>query len=90
MSGSKIRPAIVLLVTTLDITLAFVTTQLQWKESTDILLKPTPLNGLKKESLVRLSKLATVDRTLAEGRLGELANADLQSVKVSLRSLFQL
>ena len=68
LSGSKVRPALVLVSTSLDVTLAFITTQLQWQEPTDLLLSPTALNGLKKVSLVRLSKLATIDTDLIQGR----------------------
>ncbi len=90
LSGSKVRPALVLAATSLDVTLAFITTQLYWQEPTDVLLPPTLLNGLKKPSLVRLNKLATLDRQLAQGRLGELTNQELADVHQSLRSLFYL
>ena len=69
LSGNKNRPALVLANSDLDITVAFVSTQLKWKEETDILLKPTVKNGLKKDSLLRLRKLATIDKDLALGQL---------------------
>ncbi|WP_020605570.1 type II toxin-antitoxin system PemK/MazF family toxin [Spirosoma spitsbergense] len=90
LSGSKIRPALVLLATPFDVTLAFITTQLQWQEPTDLVITPTRLNGLKKLSLVRLSKLATIDANLAQGLLGTLDAAQLQSVHQNLRLLLQL
>ncbi|HEY0110704.1 MAG TPA: type II toxin-antitoxin system PemK/MazF family toxin [Fibrella sp.] len=90
LSGSKIRPALVLLATDLDVTLAFISTQLHWQEATDLLLYPTSLNGLKKPSLIRLSKLATIDNGLAQGRLGELSPNELGQVLANLRILFQL
>jgi len=74
----------------LDITLAFISTQLNWKEETDILLKPTKNNGLKKESLVRLSKLATIDKNLALGRIGRMDANDLKQVNINLIKLFKL
>ena len=40
LSGNKNRPALVLLSGEMDVTLAFISTQLKWKEETDILLKP--------------------------------------------------
>ena len=73
LSGSKIRPALVLIVTPLDVTLAFISTQLHWQENTDLVLNPSSTNGLKKPSLIRLSKLATVDAGLVKGKLGELS-----------------
>ncbi|MCY7358849.1 MAG: type II toxin-antitoxin system PemK/MazF family toxin [Rudanella sp.] len=90
LSGSKIRPALVLMHTTLDVTLAFISTQLNWQEPTDILLTPDSVNGLKKASLVRLSKLATIDLVLLQGRLGELSANELQQIQQNLRTLFQL
>ena len=74
----------------MDITLAFISTQLNWKEETDILLKPTKNNGLKKESLVRLAKLATIDKNLALGRIGRMDANDLKQVNINLIKLFKL
>ena len=90
LTGSKIRPALVLITTSLDVTLAFITTQIQWQEPTDIVLTPDDLNGLKKASLIRLSKLATIDRELISGRLGKIPANDLPLVHKNLRWLFQL
>jgi mRNA interferase MazF len=67
-----------------------VTTQIQWKEETDILLQPTPENGLKKESLIRLSKLATIDKELALGRLGELDSAIVKLLNSNLKKVLKL
>ncbi len=90
LSGSKVRPALVLIATSLDVTLAFITTQLQWQEPTDLLLVPSDLNGLKKASLVRLSKLATIDASLVQGRLGILDTNQLLVIHQNLRFLLQL
>lgn len=38
LTGSKVRPALVLIETTTDVTLAFITTQLYWQEPTDVTL----------------------------------------------------
>ena len=64
LSGNKNRPALVLVANELDITVAFISTQLKWREDIDILVKTSNENGLKKDSLIRLSKLATIDKTL--------------------------
>ena len=48
LSGSKLRPAVVLADTSLDLTVCFITTQIQWQESTDVLLMPNSINGLRK------------------------------------------
>lgn len=90
LSGSKFRPAVVLAATTLDLTVCFITTQLQWQETTDLPLLPTPLNGLRKQSLIRTSKIATLDKGLAKGLLGQLNPNELTALNIRLKILFQL
>lgn len=90
LKGNKNRPALVLINSELDITLAFISTQLKWKEETDILLKPTKNNGLKKESLLRLSKLATIDKDLVLGKIGRMDAPDLKQVNINLIKLLKL
>jgi len=60
LTGNKLRPAVVLFDADLDLTVCFITTQLKWIEATDIKLFPSFLNGIKKDSLVRLSKIAAI------------------------------
>lgn len=90
LTGNKNRPALVLVSGELDVTIAFISTQLKWKESSDILLEPTEKNGLKKNSIVRLSKLATVDKELVLGILGSLGYAELTVVNTGLKNIFEL
>ena len=90
LSGSKLRPAVVLSNTSLDLTVCFITTQTGWQESTDVLLSPLPTNGLRKISLIRTSKIATLDRSLAQGLLGKLTQAELAELDSKLKVLFQL
>lgn len=41
LSGSKLRPAVVLAENSDDVTVTFITSQLRWREPTDVLLTPT-------------------------------------------------
>jgi mRNA interferase MazF len=90
LTGNKNRPAFVLVDRELDVTVAFISTQLKWQEATDVLLKPTEENGLKKESLLRLSKLGTIDKDLAIGKLGFVDNTTIKSLNRNLKEIFQL
>lgn len=90
LSGNKLRPAIILAHTNLDLTVCFITTQMQWQEETDVLLLPNLINGLKKQSLIRTSKIATLDKTLAKGLLGKLIQAELSNLDNQLKVLFKL
>ena len=65
LSGSKLRPAVILVETTLDITVCFITTQTDRQDATDVLLIPDTTNRLKKQSLVKTGKIATLDKSLA-------------------------
>ena len=90
LTGSKNRPALILAVSQSSITVAFISTQSKWKEDTDLVLQPNEENGLKKESLVRLSKLATLDKDLAIGLLGRITNKQIESVNSNLKEIFLL
>jgi mRNA interferase MazF len=90
LSGSKLRPALVVAETSLDLTLAFITTQLQWQEKTDLLIKPNSSNGIKRTSLIRLSKLATIDKALVIGKLGNLSATEVLELNIKLKTLFQI
>jgi mRNA interferase MazF len=86
----KLRPAVVLVETELDVTVAFITSQIDWQESTDLLLEPTPENGLKKASLIRTSKIATIDKALAKGLLGRIVSNEETELNNNLRIIFKL
>jgi mRNA interferase MazF len=90
LSGSKLRPAIVLAETSLDLTVCFITTQLQWQETTDVELPPTAFNGLRRQSLIRTSKIATLDKSLAKGLLGQLKTNELTDLNSKLKVLLQI
>ena len=90
LSDNKLRPALVLAENSLDVTVSFITTQLQWQEPTDILLQSGAKNGIKKTSLVRLSKIATIDRALIIGTIGYISSAQIIELNLKLKLIFQL
>ena len=90
LSGSKLRPSLILVETSLDATVAFITTQLQWQEPTDIILQQSAISGVKKTSLVRLSKIATVDKTLVKGKIGSINHIQTVELDKKLRIIFQI
>lgn len=90
LSGSKLRPAVVLVDAPMDITVCFITTQFTWQEAMDVLLQPSATNGLHKTSLIRTSKIATLHKGLAKGLLGRLSSQETAELNVKLKALFQL
>ncbi|MBD0298125.1 MAG: type II toxin-antitoxin system PemK/MazF family toxin [Flavisolibacter sp.] len=90
LNGSKLRPAVVLADTSLDLTVCFITAQTGWQEPTDVLLTPSATNGLRKPSLIRTSKIATLDKALAKGLLGRLSGQEISYLNAKLKQLLQL
>jgi mRNA interferase MazF len=88
--GSKNRPAVVLYVSDIDVTVCFITSELKWKESIDIVLLPTLGNGLKTNSLIRVNKIATIDLDLILGELGSITNSQITELNIGLKQLLQL
>jgi mRNA interferase MazF len=72
------------------VTVCFITTQFQWKDKYDVELIASSLNGLKKDSIVRVGKLATIDKDLVLGKIGDLEPKYLSSLNSSLTILLQL
>ena len=90
LSGSKLRPAVVLAESVLDVTVCFVTTQLFWEEENDLKLWPNIHSGIKKESLLRVSKIATLDRAFLKGKLGSLCPEEISDMNTKLKTVFAL
>jgi len=90
LSGSKLRPALILSETALDVTVSFITTQIQWQEATDIILQPSLGNGIKKASLIRLSKIATIDKHLIAGKIGNISQIQINDLNQKLKIIFQV
>lgn len=90
LSGLKNRPALVLLASAFDVTVAFISTQTKGSSPFDLLVHPTTENGLKKDSIVRVSKIATLDKEIVLGRLGRLSTNDLTSIDLKLIQAFAI
>jgi mRNA interferase MazF len=90
LSGTKLRPALVLAVSSADITVAFITTRMGWRDDTDVELVADPITGIKKPSLIRPAKLATIDKTIAIGKIGSVPLDILNQVNTSLKLILQL
>jgi mRNA interferase MazF len=90
LTGNKNRPAVILVESEDDVIVCFITSQLKWQSAFDIVVQPTKLNGIKTSSLIRLSKLATIDKELIIGRLGVLDNQYTDQVNKNLIRLFKL
>ncbi len=90
LSGSKNRPAVVLVVSGTDVTVSFITSQLKWQDEFDLIFQPSAENGLKLTSLLKLSKMATLEKAIVIGRLGRLNSSEIRQMNEKLIRLFQL
>jgi mRNA interferase MazF len=89
-SGSDVkqRPGLVLLDSgDQDVLVARVTTQ-TIRSSYDVAIRDWTAAGLLAPSVVRLDKLATVERTLVRRLLGHLSDADRSAMQAVLRQEF--
>lgn len=90
LSGNKNRPAVILIDSTEDVTICFITTRSKWKTEFDISVDPSEENGLKKISLIRLNKIATIDKDLVIGRLGSLEAHYIEMLNKNLKRILKL
>jgi mRNA interferase MazF len=69
---------------------AFITTNLQQVNNTDMFLQKSTTNGLKKDSLVKMNKIATLDHGLIMGSVGQLVENELKEVDRKILLLFDI
>ena len=90
LSGQKVRPALVLAVSRGNSTLAFISSIAKRQGIFDVGVIPSPANGLKAASTIRLDKLATLQRTLVIGSIGHLESRHLAESDAKLKKYFRL
>jgi len=90
LSENKNRPAVILIDSEDDVTACFLTTQLKWQSEFDISIQPSDFNGLKKISLIRLNKFATIDKDLIIGRLGSLEKNYIDLLNQNLKKILKI
>ena len=90
LTGNKLRPAVVLVATQLDLTVCFITTQVGWQEPTDLLIYPNATSNIKKPSLIRIGKIATIDKSLSLGKIGSLTDKEHEALNMKLKQLLEL
>ena len=77
LTGSKLRPAVVLVDSSNDVVVAFITSQNKWEDEYSIKINGSESNGLKVDSFLRLNKIATLNKDLMVGKLGILGSHEI-------------
>ncbi|MEK6823719.1 MAG: type II toxin-antitoxin system PemK/MazF family toxin [Nanoarchaeota archaeon] len=96
ISSKKLRPALIITEESKfkDFILAFITTQFDQMEKYDMLLtadsKDFQKTGLKRESLLKLNKLTTLNKRMIVGKIGILTKELMNQVDNNLKDLFKI
>ncbi|HEY4521124.1 MAG TPA: type II toxin-antitoxin system PemK/MazF family toxin [Candidatus Paceibacterota bacterium] len=91
LSGAKVRPALVLALSRgEDCTLAFVSSVQKRRGAYDMVVKCSRMNGLKADSVIKLDKIATLQRSLVLGSIGGLEANYMAQVDTKLKTFFRL
>ena len=84
------RPALVLAARQMEVTVAFISSQVAKAEADDLLFPAAAHTGLSRPSLLRVAKLATLDRRQVQNGLGRLRPDELARVDAAMREVYQL
>jgi mRNA interferase MazF len=95
LSGSKVRPAVVVSVLRgTDVVVAFVTSNVGRLSPTDVPIRRKDAafarTGLKHDSVLRAGKLATLERSVLLGELGQLSKQHVTALDACLVAVFGL
>jgi len=90
LSGRKLRPALVLYDSGFDVIVCFISSVLKVSSGFDIEVLRSEANGLKVNSVIKLTKMATLSRDLVLGRIGVLEDKYLKEVDEKLKEMFGL
>ncbi|MDO8569687.1 MAG: type II toxin-antitoxin system PemK/MazF family toxin [bacterium] len=93
LSGQKVRPALILYAERKgeDCIVAFLSSVKNKKiYPFDFVIKPSKRNGLKMNSVVKINKIATLEKRIVLGQLGTLESVELNKIDAKLKLLFGL
>ena len=71
-------------------TVAFITSKIIKQEENYFEVHADIRNGLRIDSIIKLNKLATIDKELVLGELGKLSDSDLKTIDNKLISVFSI
>ena len=92
VSGSKVRPAVVLHSATksTDIVVVFITSQTSKRSQFQVAIEPTKENGVKLSSVIVCNKIATLNISIVLCELGVSGTKIVESIDCELRKVFAL
>jgi mRNA interferase MazF len=90
LSGRKLRPALVLFCDETDVLCAFITSNTGNTKQFDLILTPEASNGLKVQSMLRLSKIACLAREIVIGKLGKVSDTQARKIDDLLLKMLKI
>jgi mRNA interferase MazF len=93
LSGKKIRPALVLhnQLGGEDCIVAFISSVRQKTIGMyDVTVQASEFNGLKVDSVIKVSKIATLQKKIVIGKIGLLESAQISEVNKKMAKLFKI
>jgi len=93
LSGQKVRPALVLYSDSGsdDFICCFISSvSKENARASDLKIKATPENGLKTDSIIKVAKIATLEKKIAIGELGKLDPKTINELDARIKIVFGL
>ncbi len=92
LSTSKIRPAVIISNNLFggDVIASFISSEIKKVLGLDVRIKKTEINGLKKDSVIKISKVATLDKKIILGEIGEVDDNLKKKIDNNLKKVFAL
>lgn len=90
LTGSKLRPAILLKELNHDCIFCFINSNLKNKSTYSILIKSNGHNNLKFNSLILPEKIANLNKSLIYGKLGKISDEELNEININLKEILTL
>lgn len=88
LSGAKVRPVLVFYVYRDDVIVIFISSVAKSAGICDMQVRRSKKNGLKADSILKLSKIVTLDQTLILGKIGKLEKDILARANGKLLKMF--
>jgi mRNA interferase MazF len=89
LKSEKIRPALIISQSLEEVNVLFISSK-QKSQKNSIKIKSNKDNGLKKDSTVVCTKIATLDKKIVLGRIGNFSKSDFIKIKKALKTYLNL
>jgi mRNA interferase MazF len=94
LSSTKLRPALILHEDEKDVVAAFISSKVEKVRVTDILINKSQnefnQTGLKVDSILKLDKIATLNKKLILGKIGEIGPKLKKEINYKIIEIFKL